>query len=112
MSEEEQKAIESLRKNRGVSFAYPNVIVMEKDIKTVLNLIDNQQREIEKFRGIKNGTTIIYKGKAKYVREDKINKYYISKDKIRKIINIRNNDDWYEDDYIIAVRKIRELLEE
>ena len=83
MTDKEKQAIESLRKNRGVSFAQADII---------LNLIEQQQKEIEEFKGIKNGTTIIYKGKAKYIREDKINKYYVEKNKIRT--------------------KIKELLEE
>ena len=38
LSEEEKQAIESLRKNRGVSFAQADII---------LNLIEKQQKEIE-----------------------------------------------------------------
>lgn len=41
MSEEEKKAIESLRKNRGVSFAQADII---------LNLIEKQQKEIEELK--------------------------------------------------------------
>lgn len=55
--------------------------------------IDQQQKEInelqeknKKYQGIEEGTTIIFKSKAKYVREDKIEKYYINKNKIREKI--------------------------
>lgn len=60
--------------------------VEEEILEEYRQTIISKDKEIEEFRGIKNGTTIIYKGKAKYVREDKINKYYISKDKIKETI--------------------------
>ena len=41
LSEEEKQAIESLRKNRGVSFAQADII---------LNLIEKQQKEIEELK--------------------------------------------------------------
>lgn len=69
-----------------------------------------QQKEIEEFRGIKNGTTIIYIGKAKYVREDKINKYYISKDKIREKIKEIENEHTGSTRNALSV--LQELLEE
>ena len=57
----------------------------------LLDLYYKQQKEIEEleaknkqYQGIEEGTTIIYKSKAKYVREDRIEKYYINKNKIRE----------------------------
>ena len=58
----------------------------KKHVKTIINLIDKQQKEIEELKGIKNGTTIEYIGKATYWRKDKIEKYFISKDKIRELL--------------------------
>lgn len=65
MNEEEKKAIESLRKNRGVSFALADIIS---------NLIDKQEKEIEEL-----------KEKEQLVEDS------ISKDKIKKILGIEEN---------------------
>ena len=97
MTEEEQKAIEDI-KNIVADLEDAEsgaVIALQQDeidsLKVIAELIDKQQKEIEEFRGIKNGTTIIYKCKAKYIREDKINKYYISKNKVREKIREVSN---------------------
>lgn len=79
LSENEEKAIKILKDTR------------QAWARIVYRYILKKQKEIEEFRGIKNGTTIIYKGKAKYVREDKINKYYISKNKVREKIREVSN---------------------
>lgn len=57
----------------------------EKEL-NLLEEIDKLQKENEELKGIKNGTTIEYIGKATYWRKDKIEKYFISKDIIRNKI--------------------------
>jgi hypothetical protein len=93
LSEEEKKAIE-----RVLDFAITHIDDYESEdnykyIETVKNLIAKQQKEIDKlkeqnkkYQGIENETTIIYKSKAKYVREDFIKRYYVDKNKIRERI--------------------------
>ena len=91
MNKEEKNSIEYLKSrlygNEGCKF----IDVAQSDLRTLLNLIEKQQKEIEEleaknkqYQGIEEGTTIIYKSKAKYVREDRIEKYYINKNKIRE----------------------------
>ena len=60
MSEEEKKAIESLRKNRGVSFAQADIIS---------NLIDRQQKEIKRLNSIINTDNIINKERAELIEQ-------------------------------------------
>ena len=54
LSEEEKKAIEILILKATTSSIeapnYPNAIVMKKDLGTVLNLIEKQQKEIEEYK--------------------------------------------------------------
>ena len=116
MSEEEKNSIEYLKTrlygNEGCKF----IDVGQSDLKTLLNLIKKQQKEIEKlkeknkkYQGIEEGTTIIYKSKAKYVREDRIEKYYIDKNKIREFVKKETKQDTYNFDCISA-KKLEELL--
>ena len=80
----------------------------------VIGLLDLYKKEKEKnkkYQGIENGTTIIYKSKAKYVREDRIEKYYINKNKIREFIKKETKQDTYKFDCISA-KKLEELLGE
>ena len=55
MSEEEKKAIEYLSLKAITSSIeapdYPNCIVMKKDLQIILNLIDKQQKELERKEG-------------------------------------------------------------
>ena len=50
------------------------------------------KKETEELKGIKNGTTIEYIGKAIYWRKDKIEKYFVRKDKIRDKIKDLEKD--------------------
>lgn len=59
---------------------------LSQDINILLDLYNKEKAKNKKYQGIENGTTIIYKSKAKYVREDRIEKYYIDKNKIREKI--------------------------
>ena len=88
MSEEEKKAIEFMEEYKDVVYKIP--------FKTILNLINKQQKEIEEL-----------KEKQDYARLEKeqLLEDSISKDKIRKIIYGN-----YEDLEIILL--IKELLEE
>lgn len=52
----------------------------------ILKLYQKEKEKNKKYQGIENGTTIIYKAKAKYVREDFIKRYYVDKNKIREKI--------------------------
>ena len=90
------------------------------DISMIINaiqgLLDLYNKEKEKYKGIEEGTTIIYINKnAKYVREDKIEKYYISKNKIRAKIKevedeIKKRPTLEELDWQLDI--LKELLEE
>ena len=84
MNEEEKKAIESLRKNRGVSFAQADIIS---------NLIDKQQKEITR---LKKDKEILYRvidelkeNNSHITKEfvDFVNSHYIHKDRIREFIS-------------------------
>ena len=55
-------------------------------IQGLLDLYQKEKEKNKKYQRIEKGTTIIYKSKAKYVREDRIEKYYIDKNKIREKI--------------------------
>ena len=79
---DEEKTIENLRKNKGVSFA-------EADI--ILNLIEKQQKEIEEWQ------------KA-YIRE---NNYWLKfRNKINKIAN--NDKDCSDNEVIKAVKELKD----
>ena len=92
----------------------------EHEVKRYEEQIEKQQKEIDKlksenqiFQRIKNGTTIIFKAKKKYIIEDKINKYYISKNKIRAKIEELQAMSVSKDIYFKDVEKLfKELLEE
>ena len=134
MNDEEKKAIETLKNiviqeydwwiDKG-DYAESNVKEVNDAIKTILNLIKKQQKEIEEleaknkqYQGIEKGTTIIYKSKAKYVREDKIEKYYIDKNKIREKIKEldelqkKSNLTGLITEYQIKIQVLEELLGE
>ena len=129
---EEIKAIETLKNiviqeydwwiNKG-DYAESNVKEANDAIKTILNLIEKQQKEInklkeqnKKYQRIEKGTTIIYKSKAKYVREDRIEKYYVNKNKIRNKIKelekIKNTEvNIFSHDFFTLERTIKVLQE-
>lgn len=90
---DEEKTIENLRKNKGVSFA-------EADI--ILNLIAKQQTEIEELKD-KNASL---QKEINLMKSININDNYIKKDKIREKIEILEKLLLEEDGYKI------ELLEE
>lgn len=89
MTREEKKDIEDLIKKLSyceLEYQQNGYLSVGKfnAIKQAIQVIKKQQNELEKYQGIENGTTIIYKSKAKYVREDRILKYYVDKYKIRE----------------------------
>ena len=116
MNKEEKKAIKNMK-----VFARSHedmTGVTAKEINKALKLIEKQQKEIEEleaknkqYQGIEKGTTIIYKSKAKYVREDRIEKYYINKNKIREIIKEKAKTDTYNFK-TIDIKDLEELLGE
>ena len=97
-----------------------NINLMISDIEYLLNEIKILKDENKKYQGIEEGTTIIYKSKAKYVREDRIEKYYVDKNKIREKIKelekIKNTEvNIFSHDFLTLERTIKvlqELLEE
>ena len=74
MLSEEEKAIENLKKNRGVSF---------KEADVLSNLIDNQQKEIEENQVLIDD---IEDHRIVYIDTPEFEEKFISKDKIREII--------------------------
>lgn len=131
MNEEEKQAIESLRKNRGVSFAQADIIS---------NLIDKQQKEIEEMQEelqmyvdtnvmkeklekeieeLKSQNNEIVKELKPRVRIDDteyIERNFISKDKIRAKIKEYEKIDKEEyakqGNFEIEISLLNELLEE
>ena len=103
MSEEEKKAIESLRKNRGVSFAQADIIS---------NLIDKQQKEIEEMREELQMYVDTNLMKQRVIQEI-LSDNWVSKDKIREKIKEYSNDKY---EFLVARENIitilNELLEE
>ena len=118
MTEEEKKAIERLSIKATTSsikaISYPNAIVMKKDIKTVLNLIDKQQKEIEELKKenielsnqitdgywendrLKNEIEQLNEIKQQICNEELITQDYvqenfIKKDKIKEILGIEED---------------------
>ena len=139
LSEEEKKAIELLR-NKNTEYYYRFIDVRDA-VSTLLNLIDNQQKEIEEK------STIIFAGAEKVkqleneikdlkeTNEDNaeksllndifIKKNYISKDKIRELLKkLRKEEDRIEkldyraepeeaiDVVLLRIADLQELLEE
>lgn len=110
MNEEEKEAILELKHFSNITAYWKQEEYTNSQtnsyIKIVLNLIKKQQKEIEEleaknkqYQGIEDGTTIIYKSKAKYVREDRIEKYYVNKNKIREKIKELKEKGNYRDIY-------------
>lgn len=89
MSEEEKKAIEYLE-NRLDILHNNTQWATEESIKVVLSLIKKQQKEIEKYKNVIDNRDFTWKQKYEetfeYVKEE-----FISKDKIREIIDIYDN---------------------
>lgn len=71
------------------------------------------EARLEKLKGIEEGTTIMYIGKAQYWRKDKVDKYFVSKNKIRE--KIKELEEIADEDNLEEYAKIdvlEELLEE
>ena len=99
-------------------------VVQYKYYKKLTDMYIKEKEKNKKYQGIENGTTIIYKSKAKYVREDRIEKYYFDKNKIReKIKTLRKREEKiYKTDYelepvkaidclLLRIGDLEELLE-
>lgn len=71
---------------------------MEKWADTLIQLIKKQQKEIEQFGGIRNGTTLIYKSNSStYVKQEWFRENYIRKDELREHLeklNISDIEPW------------------
>lgn len=84
MSEEEKKAIEIIKKEITKPETTP-LEVYVTDIKMLLHIINNQQKEIEKYKNVIDNRDFTWKQKYEetfeYVKEE-----FISKDKIREKI--------------------------
>ena len=88
-------------------------IKIQEAIEGLLDLYQKEKAKNKKYQGIENGTTIIFKAKAKYVREDRIEKYYIDKNKIReKIEMLEDVLDLAEEDKKFPKYKKQALKEE
>lgn len=122
MTEEEKEEIKRIKRQTDTTYEQRKNRLWYY-LKISLNLIKNQQKEIDKlkeknkkYQGIENGTTIIYKAKAKYVREDRIKKYYVDKNKIREKIEFykRYGKVKNSNEYVMCeeIQVLEELLEE
>ena len=116
---EKSKKIE-IRNNPMLDIVY-EIITENRAIETILDLYNKEKEKNKKYQGIENGTTIIFKSKAKYVREDRIEKYYINKNKIReKIKDLKKEQEEYkdsqeweiQDDIVAQIEVLEELLGE
>lgn len=121
MSEEEKKAIEELK-----SFINDKVCIYwigkngEETVKIILNLIDNQQKEIERLEARR----YMYNAKTGEISQIPVDNNYISKDKIKakieeynKMINATYEDfthyaDYRRDVCLEIKNALNELLEE
>lgn len=110
---EEKKAIEMLRNYDNED----NLHKIHQSINVLLNLIEKQQKEIEKYKKVIDNRDFTWKQKYEETFEY-VNKEFISKDKIRD--KIKEYDDFYKE-YPIEFRKykmrpiivvLQELLEE
>ena len=119
MSEEEKKAIEMLNKYIAEHkfFNIRQADNLEGNIEISINLIEKQQKEIEKYKKVIDNRDFTWKQKYEETFEY-VNKEFISKDKIRE--KIKEYDDFYKE-YPIEFRKykmrpitvvLKELLEE
>ena len=106
MNEEEKKAIESLRKNRGVSFAQADIIS---------NLIEKQQKEIKELS--EKLTEKICKGVEEEILEE-YRQTIISKDKEIEELKKDNEHQWEQrckmaielDNNVVSKDKIKEIV--
>ncbi len=107
---EEEKAIETLKEVASDDFDTLGDDISPKMAQNILNLIDNQQKEIEeKDKYIKAIADIrIQDSKENY--SDVIDKYFISKDKIREKIKKAKEIKWQIPKLVIEY--FEELLEE
>ena len=102
MSEEEKKAIENLKKNRGVSF---------KEADVLSNLLEKQQKEIEDLNEIKQQIC-----NEELITQDYVQKNFVQKDKIREKMReimgytISSSEERHCQNY--AYDRLKELLEE
>lgn len=107
MDEEEKKAIDKLQYTIEINQNILNGIEIDeqviKSMETTLNLIDKQQKEIERLKEFE-----------KYYENEKViwqRKDYVSKDKIKELIEEKAMTDTYNFK-TIAVKDIEELLGE
>ena len=109
-TKEEKKAIERIK-----LFEYRYTLVQNDDkvVEVIINLIEKQQKEIERLK--KDNIQVIYGGR-RFGTEGMVVKDYISKDKIREIIkeleNRYKNGKIKQQRYYDAVILLDELLEE
>lgn len=112
LSEEEKKAIEYLTKY--IHWETYGERSLETDIKTVLNLLDKKQKEIEELKlDLEEMEKSNNHKKENWVHKNVLNNY-INKDKIREIIEeLKKQDELNElsHNYLI-IPVLQELLED
>lgn len=114
MSEEEKKAVETLKDLASTIYYGDMNFIESDDLKIILKLIEKQQKEIDELKQLmahKNGYT-------KQLEEDlfeNASNYVVSKDKIRDLINkdtFEVNTKEYGNIEVIDINNIHELLKE
>lgn len=100
MNEEEKEAIEILQ---GLC---TDDCVNNDIVKTIVKLIEKQQKEIERINEI-----LIWKQEHEEQLQKEIEELYISKDKIKELIKEKAKTDTYNF-RTIAIKDIKELLGE
>ena len=118
MSEEEQKAIKTAKCIR----AGVPVQTCDDDYIVLLNIIEKQQKEIEKLKQNKKDNMQVIYGGRRFGTEGMVVKDYISKDKIREKIehynieleHIKNGEEFENEKpmYYWGKVALEELLEE
>lgn len=110
MNDEEKKAIKHL--NQIKYYGTIRSLKADKDIEIILNLIEKQQKEIEKYKKVIDNRDFTWKQKYEETFEY-VNKEFISKDKIReKIKEYKGLKEIDKMAYEEQIKPLQELLKE
>lgn len=105
MSEEEKKALKYMKEFQKDLYGASSKNLMASYLDTIFNLINNQQKEIEELKQPK----YLYNANTGEITKLE-NSNYISKDKIRELINKRNAGIGYTS--LECIEDIEKLLDE
>mgnify|MGYP003299918690 CR=1 FL=1 len=114
MSEEEKKAIETLKEVASDDFDTLGDDISPKMAQNILNLIDKQQKEIEELKYKYKKAMETNKCLYQFDNKTSIDKFYISKAKIREIFQfyIERDSLFTDDTHKMAVIRLKDILQE